>query len=70
MAVCLCQSREYRGLWHCLWTTARHEGVRGVYKGLLPSSVKAMATTGLHFTFYELVIRVMRSVPAHQSEGH
>lgn len=58
------QGRDYRGLLDCLWTTARREGVRGVYKGLVPASIKAMATTGLHFTFYELVIRLMRDSSA------
>ena len=58
------QNQEYRGLWDCLSTTARREGVRGIYKGLWPSSIKAMATTGLHFTFYELAIRLMRQMHA------
>ena len=46
----------------CLWSMARSEGLRGVYKGLWPASIKAMATTGLHFTFYELAIRLMRDM--------
>jgi len=50
----------YRGLLDCLWQMARNEGLRGVYKGLAPATLKAMATTGLHFTFYELVVRLMR----------
>ncbi|XP_037083143.1 mitochondrial thiamine pyrophosphate carrier-like [Pollicipes pollicipes] len=56
--------REYRGLLHCLRSTAYQEGVRGIYKGLMPSSIKAMATTGLHFTFYELAVRLMREARA------
>ncbi|XP_043195407.1 mitochondrial thiamine pyrophosphate carrier-like isoform X2 [Amphibalanus amphitrite] len=63
------ESRVYSGLLDCLWSTARREGVRGIYKGLLPSSVKAMATTGLHFTFYELAIRLMRSMAAGAYDG-
>ena len=60
----LLQGVDYGGMLDCLWTIARREGLRGVYKGLMPASIKAMATTGLHFTFYELVIRLMREMSA------
>jgi solute carrier family 25 folate transporter 32 len=30
-------AQQYRGLAHCLVTIARDEGMRGLYKGLLPS---------------------------------
>ncbi|XP_015111789.1 mitochondrial thiamine pyrophosphate carrier isoform X2 [Diachasma alloeum] len=42
-----------RGLMDCLVKTARDEGLRALFKGLLPSQLKAAATTALHFTFYE-----------------
>ncbi|XP_063995888.1 mitochondrial thiamine pyrophosphate carrier-like isoform X2 [Diachasmimorpha longicaudata] len=42
-----------RGLMECLSKTAKNEGLRGLFKGLLPSQLKAAATTALHFTFYE-----------------
>lgn len=53
---------RFRGLVHCLAHTLRQEGVRGVYKGLAPASIKAMVTSGLHFAFYDLTVRVMRQL--------
>ncbi|KAH3871928.1 mitochondrial thiamine pyrophosphate carrier-like [Dreissena polymorpha] len=46
---------QYRGLAHCLSSTLQHEGVRGLYKGLAPSLLKAVFATGTIFCVYDQV---------------
>lgn len=51
------------GLLDCLSMTVREEGVRGLFKGLIPSQVKAAVTSALHFTAYEqflLLLKMLR----------
>lgn len=43
------------GLVDCFRKTYAFEGIRGIYKGLLPSLIKAVVTTALHFTSYEII---------------
>jgi hypothetical protein len=38
---------EYDGLRDCVKTILRHEGVHGLYKGLVPSTIKVL--TCFHF---------------------
>ncbi|XP_015595468.1 mitochondrial thiamine pyrophosphate carrier isoform X2 [Cephus cinctus] len=47
------------GMVHCLITTAKEEGMKGLFKGLWPSQLKAAATTALHFTVYEQVLLLL-----------
>ena len=54
------QVRRYDGLVHCLKLTLTEEGVRGLYKGILPSLLKAIVTSGLMFGFYEEILRIVR----------
>ncbi|RLU24974.1 hypothetical protein DMN91_003065 [Ooceraea biroi] len=51
---------QCNGLLDCLRVTVREEGVRGLFKGLVPSQVKAAATTALHFTVYEQVLLLLK----------
>ena len=44
---------SYTGTWHGLVTIVSQEGVRGLYKGLLPSLVKAVPSTLITFLFYD-----------------
>lgn len=44
---------SYKGAIDCLVTVIRNEGVMAVYKGFVPSSVKAVATSALVFASYE-----------------
>ncbi|XP_011311047.1 mitochondrial thiamine pyrophosphate carrier [Fopius arisanus] len=48
------------GLLDCLMKTAKTEGLRALFKGLLPSQLKAAATTALHFTFYEQALVLLQ----------
>lgn len=45
----------------CLVTTFKNERIRGIYKGLTPTLVKAGANTALHFMYYEEVLRLLNS---------
>lgn len=41
---------------------AREEGVRGFFKGLSPSLVKAALSTGFTFFWYEFFLNAMRNL--------
>jgi len=49
---------KYSGLFDCLKKSVAEEGIRGLYKGLGPSILKAMITTALSFTFYEEISHI------------
>ncbi|XP_012534513.1 mitochondrial thiamine pyrophosphate carrier [Monomorium pharaonis] len=51
---------QCNGLMDCLKVTIKEEGVRGLFKGLVPSQVKATATSALHFTAYEQVLLLLK----------
>ncbi|XP_076749852.1 mitochondrial thiamine pyrophosphate carrier isoform X1 [Xylocopa sonorina] len=59
---------ECRGLIDCLRVTVKAEGVRGLFKGLVPSQIKATATTALHFTTYEQSLKALKALRLHFSE--
>lgn len=44
----------------CLIVTIKHEGVRGLFKGLVPSQVKAIVTGAMHFSVYEQTLRLLK----------
>lgn len=50
------------GLRDCLVLSARTEGLRGLFKGLWPSQLKAAATTAMHFTAYEQALMLLKSL--------
>ena len=56
------QTTRYKGLLHCAGTIARREGLRGLYKGLSPSLLKAFCSTGLTFASYEQCKKWLASV--------
>jgi len=47
------------GLMDCLRLTIKEEGIRGLFKGLVPSQIKAAITTALHFTTYEQILLLL-----------
>lgn len=51
---------QCNGLLDCLRVTVKEEGVQGLFKGLMPSQVKAAATSALHFTAYEQVLLLLK----------
>uniref|UniRef100_A0A2C9JYL7 Mitochondrial thiamine pyrophosphate carrier n=1 Tax=Biomphalaria glabrata TaxID=6526 RepID=A0A2C9JYL7_BIOGL len=50
---------QYKGLFHCLASSVRQEGVLCLYKGLCPSLLKAGFVAGLNFCIYENVCKVL-----------
>lgn len=59
--VCFGEVRSYRGLVDCMVQIAKEEGVRGFFKGLSPSLVKAALSTGFTFFWYEFFLNAMRN---------
>ncbi|CAN0313271.1 unnamed protein product [Lampetra fluviatilis] len=53
--------RAYAGACDCVRRVLREEGLPGLYKGLVPSALKAAASTGLTFLTYELFSAFARS---------
>lgn len=51
---------QCNGLLDCLRVTVKEEGVKGLFKGLVPSQVKAATTSALHFTAYEQVLLLLK----------
>ncbi|KAM8825481.1 mitochondrial thiamine pyrophosphate carrier isoform 2-T4 [Synchiropus picturatus] len=54
--------RNYKGLLDCAVSIAREEGVRGFFKGLSPSLVKAALSTGFTFFWYEFFLDAIRNL--------
>ncbi|XP_042248061.1 mitochondrial thiamine pyrophosphate carrier [Thunnus maccoyii] len=63
------QVRSYRGLVDCAVQIAKEEGVRGFFKGLSPSLVKAALSTGFTFFWYEFFLNAMRNLKERQREN-
>ncbi|XP_012271586.1 mitochondrial thiamine pyrophosphate carrier isoform X2 [Orussus abietinus] len=49
-----------KGMVDCLVVTVKDEGIKGLFKGLVPSQLKAAATTALHFTVYEQTVLLIQ----------
>ncbi|XP_042562285.1 mitochondrial thiamine pyrophosphate carrier [Clupea harengus] len=53
------QVRTYQGFLDCVVRIGKEEGVRGFFKGLYPSLVKAAVSTGLTFFSYEVFVGLL-----------
>ncbi|XP_056256511.1 mitochondrial thiamine pyrophosphate carrier isoform X2 [Seriola aureovittata] len=62
------QVRSYRGLVDCMVQIAKEEGVRGFFKGLSPSLVKAALSTGFTFFWYEFFLNAMHNLKERERE--
>ncbi|KAL6441111.1 hypothetical protein ACFW04_003443 [Cataglyphis niger] len=51
---------QCNGLLDCLRLTIKEEGMQGLFKGLVPSQIKATITSALHFTVYEQVLLLLK----------
>ena len=45
---------QYNSLWHAVTVILKAEGVRGLYKGLLPNLLKVAPSIGSSFLSYEI----------------
>lgn len=55
---------QFRGVrydsgWRTLQVTMRREGIRGLYKGLLPNVLRVMPQSAITFLIYEKVMRLL-----------
>ncbi|XP_053706849.1 mitochondrial thiamine pyrophosphate carrier isoform X1 [Synchiropus splendidus] len=62
--------RNYKGLLDCAVSIAREEGVRGFFKGLSPSLVKAALSTGFTFFWYEFFLDAIRNLKDNGRESN
>mmetsp|Transcript_1242 Transcript_1242/g.2998 ORF Transcript_1242/g.2998 Transcript_1242/m.2998 type:complete len:398 (+) Transcript_1242:235-1428(+) len=53
---------SYNGMWDCLVTSIRMEGVFGLYRGLVPSVLKTTLGSGFSFTFYRSTKNLLESI--------
>lgn len=44
---------KYKGTWDAVRTMVRNEGVRGLYKGMIPNYLKVAPAMGVSFLTYE-----------------
>lgn len=51
-----------RGMVDCFRRTFECEGLSGVFKGLSPSLLKAVCTSAMHFTTYEVTCKILEDV--------
>ena len=54
------QTRKYYGLLHCVRNVIQEEGMRGLYKGLVPSLLKAAVVSGTIFCSYDRLCTLLR----------
>lgn len=50
---------QCHGVWNCLQTTVRQEGILGLYKGITPSIWKAGFTSALNFCIYDNLLNLI-----------
>ncbi|KAI8336014.1 mitochondrial carrier domain-containing protein [Blakeslea trispora] len=52
---------KYNGTWHALKTMAKKEGIKSLYRGLLPNYLKVAPAMGVTFYSYELCKEVLHA---------
>ncbi|CAF1313972.1 unnamed protein product [Rotaria magnacalcarata] len=58
------QTRVYSGMRHCISEILRTEGVRGLYKGIAPSLIKAYLSTAVTLSIYDSICNHLRLTPS------
>lgn len=51
---------KYASSWHAFRETLRHEGIRGLYKGIVPNFLKNVPASSITFLVYEAVLKTLR----------
>lgn len=57
LTVGLAHDLHYDGMWHCLKDTLKHEGIKGLYKGLSPTILTGSPYVGLQMSSFEMLSR-------------
>ncbi|EFJ30847.1 hypothetical protein SELMODRAFT_89452 [Selaginella moellendorffii] len=52
-------SLSYRGGWHAFTETLKYEGVRGLYKGMVPNLLRVAPSSSITFIVYESVKKIL-----------
>ena len=52
---------RYDSSWRAFQVTLRREGVRGLYKGLLPNVLRVMPQSAITFLVYEKIMQLLTS---------
>ncbi|XP_049319914.1 solute carrier family 25 member 47-B isoform X2 [Astyanax mexicanus] len=60
--------RKYTGVWHCIRTTCRNEGVYGFYKGMSMPMTTVSVSSSVVFGTYRNVLQLLRQLRS-KSEG-
>ncbi|KAL3665877.1 hypothetical protein V7S43_009301 [Phytophthora oleae] len=53
---------KYSSSWSCFFDVLQREGVRGLYKGTVPSLLKSVVAASSAFATYELTLEVLRRI--------
>ncbi|KAG7397568.1 hypothetical protein PHYBOEH_000501 [Phytophthora boehmeriae] len=59
---------EYSSGWRCFFDVLRYEGVRGLYKGTVPSLIKSVVGHSCSFATYEMTLEVLRHLSMHEDQ--
>jgi solute carrier family 25 (mitochondrial folate transporter), member 32 len=51
---------HYTGLMDCVAVTWKNEGLRGLYRGLVPNAVKVVPNSALTFVIYEETLKLLK----------
>lgn len=51
---------RYLNTWHTFQATMRHEGLRGLYKGIVPNLLRVVPSSSLTFLVYESVMKFLQ----------
>jgi len=54
---------KYDGTWHCITSTVKQEGIRGLYKGMVPCWLKVVPSMAIAFMIYERCRKVLKFDP-------
>ncbi len=57
--------QEFQNSWRCFQFIFRHEGIVGLYRGILPSVTKAVPSAAFSFAFYEVALDMLEAVEEH-----
>eukprot|EP00602_Paraphysomonas_sp_CaronLab_P001662 CAMPEP_0185032860 /NCGR_PEP_ID=MMETSP1103-20130426/21353_1 /TAXON_ID=36769 /ORGANISM="Paraphysomonas bandaiensis, Strain Caron Lab Isolate" /LENGTH=106 /DNA_ID=CAMNT_0027568923 /DNA_START=781 /DNA_END=1101 /DNA_ORIENTATION=- len=56
---------KYSSFINCIATVITEEGVRGLYKGIVPTLIKSVATTAVTFATFEATKSLITKVESH-----
>lgn len=58
LTVGVAHGAEYSGIWDCFKSTVKHEGIRGLYKGLSPTMLTGSPYVGMQMASFTVLMRM------------